>query len=103
MSESKRRREYERQNPEQRLGNAPIEEAYHIKMTAVMKAIDGFFNGDKLGPDREIGIVLLVFPYGDKSGRANFMSNGADRHDLVVLMKELIARFEGQPEISGEA
>jgi hypothetical protein len=31
------------------------------------------------------------------------MSNGADRRDVVTLMKEMIARFEGQPEVSGKA
>jgi hypothetical protein len=43
-----------------------------------------------------------VFPFGDK-GRANFISNGADRKDIVVLFKEIIARFEGQPEMKGRA
>ena len=33
---------------------------------------------------------------------ANFISNGADRRDLVVLFKEMIARFEGQPEVQGK-
>jgi hypothetical protein len=31
------------------------------------------------------------------------MSNGADRRDIVTLMKEMIARFEGQPELKGQA
>jgi hypothetical protein len=31
------------------------------------------------------------------------MSNGADRKDVVTLMKEMIARFEGQPEVAGKA
>lgn len=103
MSESKRRRDYERQRPEQRLGDAPIEEAYHTKMTAIGRMLDEVFNGDKRGPDRAVGFVLLVFPYGDKSGRTNFMSNGADRRDIVTLFKEIIARFEGQPELAGKA
>jgi hypothetical protein len=48
--------------------------------------------------------VLLVFPFGDAEGnRCNFISNGADRKDIVVLFKEMIARFEGQPEMKGHA
>lgn len=73
-------------------------------MNGVAKALDVAFNGTKTGPDRETGFVLLVFPFGDKEGeRCNFISNGADRKDVVSLMKEMIARFEGQPEISGNA
>jgi hypothetical protein len=37
--------------------------------------------------------VLLVFEFGDDPGRCNFISNGADRRDIVTLFKEMIARF----------
>lgn len=40
---------------------------------------------------------------GHTDGRCNYISNGADRNDVVVLMKEMIARFEGQPKMSGRA
>jgi hypothetical protein len=53
--------------------------------------------------ERETGFVLLVFPFGEKEGRANFISNGADRKDIVTLFREMIARFEGQPEMKGRA
>jgi hypothetical protein len=29
--------------------------------------------------------------------------DGADRRDIVALMKEMIARFEGQPGMEGHA
>jgi hypothetical protein len=29
--------------------------------------------------------------------------DGADRKDIVTLFKEMIARFEGQPEMKGTA
>jgi hypothetical protein len=95
MGEAKRRGE--------RLGDAPVEAKYAEKMTAVAAAIDELFNGDKHGDEREVGFVLIVFPFGDHEGRCNYMSNGADRRDIVTLMKEMIARFEGQPEIKGSA
>ena len=85
------------------LGDAPIQEDYRVKMNAVMKTIDEFMNGDAKGNDREVGIVVLMFPFGSQDGRCNFISNGADRNDLVVLFKEMIARFEGQPAIKGMA
>jgi hypothetical protein len=85
----------------ERLGDAPIEAAYREKMTALARAIDGLFNGDVTGPARETGFVLLVFPFGEKEGRCNYISNGADRRDIVTMLKEQIKRFEGQPEAEG--
>jgi uncharacterized protein with von Willebrand factor type A (vWA) domain len=103
MGESKRRRDFERQSPERRLGDAPVEAEYHAKMEAVTRAVNEFFNGDTPVGARKVGFVLMVFPFGDTTGRCNYMSNGADRRDVVTLMKEMIARFEGQPETQGRA
>ena len=96
----RRRREFYGNPPHQRLGDAPVDEAYHLKMRAVVEAIDEFVNGKG---ERKVGFVLMMFPYGDTEGRCNYMSNGADRKDIVILMKEMIARFEGQPDVSGRA
>jgi hypothetical protein len=85
------------------LGDAPIEPQHFETMNAIAAALDKMFNGEARGKDKEVGFVLLVFPYGEKEGRCNFISNGADRSDIVVLFKEMIARFEGQPEVSGRA
>jgi hypothetical protein len=88
----------------ERLGDAPIQQKYHDQMNAIAHGLDEVFNGVAKGANRETGFVLLVFPFGDADGgRCNFISNGADRRDVVVLMKEMIARFEGQPEMSGRA
>lgn len=85
------------------LGDAAIETAYREQMNAVAAALDKTFNGDAKGADKTVGFVLLVFEYGEKEGRCNFISNGADRRDIVTLFKEMIARFEGQPETKGNA
>lgn len=87
----------------ERLGDAPIDPQYIEKMNAVAKTLDVFFNGEIKGKARQTGFVLLVFPFGDHSGRCNYISNGADRKDVVTLMKEMIARFTGQPEMKGHA
>jgi hypothetical protein len=96
----------------ERLGDAPIEPRYERQMNALAQAIDQLFNGDTAMPrgrsirsdERKVGFVLLVFPFGDYvEGRCNFISNGADRKDVVVLFKEMIARFEGQPDVEGRA
>jgi hypothetical protein len=95
MVEAKRRHE---------LGDAPIEDAYRAKMNALAQVVDHFFNGAATGTARKTDFVILVFPFGDhEGGRCNYISNGADRRDVVTLMKEQIKRFEGQPEVQGRA
>lgn len=86
------------------LCDGPIQQEYHARMNAVAQGLDKVFNGEAKGADRKTGFVLLVFPFGStETGRCNFISNGADRRGVVTLMKEMIARFEGQPEMSGRA
>ena len=79
------------------LGDAPLQAQYRENMQAVAKALDQVFNADDRGDGRKVGFVLLVFPFGEQSnGRCNFISNGADRKDIVTLFKEMIVRFENQ-------
>ena len=85
-----------------RLGDAPIQSEFVAQMNAVAASLDEVFNGELRGAEKKVGFVLLVFPYGS-AGRCNYISNGADRRDIVVMMKEQIKRFEGQPEASGNA
>jgi hypothetical protein len=84
-------------------GDAPIEPEYMELMTIIAHTLDDMFNGSKRGADRDTGFILLVFPFGEKEGRCNYISNGAMREDVITLLKEQIARFEGQPEMKGEA
>ena len=79
-----------------RLGDAPIEERYQNEMRFLASALDKAFNGDKRGPDRDVGFVLLVFPFGDQEGRCNYISNGADRRDIAKLLEEQAKRFRDQ-------
>lgn len=82
----------------EQLGDAPIEAEYSEKMRTLAKGIDEIFNGTLKGLDRPTGFILLVFPFGEKEGRCNYISNGADRADVVRMMKEQIKRFEGPQE-----
>jgi hypothetical protein len=85
------------------LGDKPISEEYRKQMVMLARYLDRIFNGKTVGPERKTGFVLMVFPYGEHmTSRCNYLSNGADRKDVVVLMKEMIARFEGQPELTGK-
>lgn len=85
------------------LGDAPIQSELVDKMNLTASALDVMFNGSDIGKNRKTGFVLLVFPFDATDGRCNYISNGADRRDVVTLMKEQIKRFEGQPEVSGKA
>jgi hypothetical protein len=50
-----------------------------------------------------VGVALLVFDMqGPIGSRANYISN-CQRDDMIAAMKEMIARWEGQPLQSGQA
>ena len=93
------------------IGDAPIEDAQRERMNQIAVYLDHQFNGDNAQPHallkedkREWGFVMLVYRFGEVAeGRCNFISNGADRKDIVTLFKEMIARFSGQPEMKGHA
>jgi hypothetical protein len=85
------------------LGDQPIEDKFRATMNGVAQALDETFNGKARGKERQVGFVLLVFPFGEGEGRCNYISNGADRKDVVTLLKEQIKRFEGQPDVTGHA
>jgi hypothetical protein len=70
-------------------------------MRILAGAIDERFNGNKKGKDRRVCFVLLTAPFGN-GGRLDYMSNG-ERNAVVTMMKGLIARLEGHPEMTGEA
>ena len=58
--------------------------------------IDDVLNGEER-PKRN-GFVLLLFEFGQMEGaRTNYVSN-CDRKDIIAALKEVTARFEGQPE-----
>jgi hypothetical protein len=83
----------------QTLGDAPIEQQYREQMNSMAQYIDRYFNG----PDRKktTGFVLMTFAFGGE-GRCNYISN-ARREDVVVALKEQLARFEGSPDVTGHA
>lgn len=80
---------------EHQFGSGPIEEQYREQMAAIAKVLDEVLNGGAKGPSRKTGFVLLVFPFGEtKNGRCNYISNGADRADMIKLLREQANRFD---------
>jgi len=62
-------------------------------MQALAETVDFALNGDR--PERRFGFALLVFPFGSEERRANYVSN-ASRDDMIVAIKEWLARAEGR-------
>ena len=80
--------------PRHDFGSGPIEEGYRKQMNDIAQFMDGFFNGDLHGEARHTGFVLLIFPFGEKGGRCNYISNGANRRDIIKLLREQANRFD---------
>jgi hypothetical protein len=84
------------------IGDGPIDPELVEAMNDLARFLDNFFNGPKRGDDRDTGFILMVFPFRSHEGRCNYISN-ADRDDVKILIKEQLARFEGQANIKGRA
>lgn len=86
--------------------HAPIPEAFREQMNRLAALLDNVLNPGYVRPKtalhvgkgvRDVGFVLLTFPFGDapENNRINYISNG-DRRDIIVALKEIVARFEGR-------
>lgn len=75
------------------IGDAPVEAHLRHAMFGVAKGIDELFNGNVM-PAR-IGFALMVFPFNTTDGRCNYVSN-AKPEDMLVVLKEQVARLEGR-------
>lgn len=83
-----------------------IQEEQRAVMNALASGLDDILNPPPLPGlprQKKIGFVLLTAYFGQiENGRVNYISNG-EREDMVAMLKELLARFEGQPETGGRA
>jgi hypothetical protein len=86
---------------EERLGDAPIDPKFRAVMNDLAADLDTLFNPGLKDTERMVGFVLLAFPLAGHEGLVNYISN-TDRADVVTMLKEQLARFEGQSEIKGE-
>lgn len=80
---------------------------HRVKLTAMAAGLDQFLNDGASGRARKSGFVLLAFPLncdpGSEQARVSYISNGVDRGDIILLFKQMIARFSGQAEVTGQA
>lgn len=85
--------------------NEPLNIKLHDDMTALAQALDELLNAGKT-VEGASGFVMLVFPFANlEKGdmRCNYISNVGDRKAIACVLRELIARFEGQPNVKGHA
>jgi hypothetical protein len=71
----------------------PIQPETREFMNDIAHAIDYALNGKK---PPKWGFALLIYPFGDPGeDRMNYIGNGK-REDVLVALKELVARWEGR-------
>ena len=78
------------------MAHQPIIDEQRARMNALAEVLDEEFNGS-VRP-KKVGFALLVYNLGENltgTGRINYIGNG-DRRDVLVALKELIARWEGR-------
>jgi hypothetical protein len=65
-------------------------------LNSIAYALDQILNGKDVREtkQRKNGFVLLIFPYNDDTGRCNYVSNGANRDDIIKMFKAQIKHFE---------
>jgi hypothetical protein len=72
----------------------------HIMQT-LAKVVDGAVNEPK--KPKTTGFVILKFPLDQiDSTTVDYVSSG-NRKDMIAAMKEIVARLEGQAQVSGRA
>jgi len=71
-----------------------LEDKYKHPMYVFAKSFEQFIK--ETWPELDSGFLVAMFDIGDK-GRFNYASN-CNRDDIIVLLKEMLARFEGMPE-----
>lgn len=73
--------------------HGPIQKEYRASMNKLAKRLDKWLGG--------LGFALLVFKFGEPD-RCNYISN-AKREDMLIAMKEFIARAEGMDHPGSKA
>ena len=65
--------------------------------------VDALLNSKDWRNERNVGFALLFFPLGEPNEtNVNYVGN-CERETMLVALKELVARWEGQPKVSGRA
>lgn len=90
----------------EQLGDQPIQKEFEDMMNRIAFYLDCAFNSPEVVKDktlRKTGFVLLLFPFNDDQGRCNYISNGANREDIIKLLEEQAKRFRILQEMKKNA
>ena len=68
-----------------------------------VERLDFLFNGGATGANRRVGVILLTFPFGIVDATPDYVSNGVNRQHAAMLLRQIAAKLEGQPETRGRA
>ena len=81
----------------------PIEAAQHDLMNALAHGLDEAFNGPNCkAADKKVWFFLTCGNFDEPAGRFNYISN-ADKMDVRVVLKDVLARIEGRLTEEGKA
>tara|TARA_R110000744_G_scaffold63234_2_gene130091 strand:+ start:1269 stop:1757 length:489 start_codon:yes stop_codon:yes gene_type:complete len=75
-------------------GTEPLERQFQDIMMGMANHCDAALNPGQEGPARKVGFVLLVFPFGQEDGKVNYLTNGADRAEIIRLMQAQVDGFK---------
>jgi len=68
-------------------------------MEAIAKGVDTVLNGKDAvegRAPRKTAFVLLLYPWGDTSGRTNYITNSATRDEVTKMFEQQIRVFKGE-------
>lgn len=65
-------------------------------LQSIARGLDESLNGELRGNDREVGFMLMIFPFGDyhPANRASYVTNGAQRLDLINLLERQVEHLK---------
>lgn len=97
MGEAKRRRDSGSAD------HGPIDPLYRAQMNALAHGLDQMLNGPNCPADKKrVGFFLTLFEFNNDQGRFNYISN-ADKVDVRVMLKDVLARIEARMSPEGQA
>jgi hypothetical protein len=83
--------------------HGPISAEHHALMNSLAHGLDEIFNGKDCPADKKrVGFFLTVFNLDESEGRFNYISN-ADKLDVRVMLKDVLARIEARLSPEGTA
>jgi len=72
-------------------------------MDQIINELDGFFNPGKAREDREVGLVLIVYPMTAAQGKVSIGTNSATEEQVANLMRNMLVHYDTMQAAKAEA